>query len=314
MRTLKSFSYVIAVAETSNFSEAAEVLGIAQSALSRYILKLEKELGIELFDRTKLPIALTEAGRCYVEMGRQILNINRQLEKRLEDIKLNKNMEIRIGTGPSRASVMMPLILRKFSALHPDVRILTEECRTAELAERLLNGKVDMIISFLDHSTEDFGVDYLFEEKVSLAVPSVFLSDVQSAIVDGKIDVAKVSAPFVSLHEGQQLRNALDILTHGNARPLYDSDYLESAMALVKNGFGVTLAPSYWKLMYSESEAVSYFPISVPENLETGERNRLLRIINRRIGIFYRKEQFLSDTEKDYIRCAKEVSKDISEM
>ena len=116
MDGLKTFEYILAVAETSSVSEAAESLGIAQSALSRYILKMEKEIGVEFFDRTTLPIVLTEAGRYYVEAGKKILDINRQLVKRIEDVKTHKNLEIRIGTGPSRAPALMPLILSSFAA------------------------------------------------------------------------------------------------------------------------------------------------------------------------------------------------------
>ena len=306
MDGLKSFEYVLAVAETSSISEAAESLGIAQSALSRYILKLEKELGVELFDRTTLPIILTEAGRYYVEAGRQILNLNRQLEKRLDDVKAHRNLEIRIGTGPSRAPGIMPLILKSFSITHSDVRVLTDECRTAELAERLETGKLDLIITFLDHGTESFGMEDLFEEKVELAVPSKYRNEVEKVIEHGAVDISRLTVPFVSLHEGQQLRNALDILTHGAAKPLYTSDYQESAMALVNHGFGVTLVPSYWKLI-DEGSSIAYYPLTIPSDLSTEERNRLVAVINRRVGIFYRKEQFLSDAEKAYIKAAKEV-------
>lgn len=304
MYRLKSFEYVVSIAETSSISEAAEDLGIAQSALSRYILKLEKEMGLELFDRTTLPIALTEAGRYYVEAGRKILDINRQLEKRLDDVKTNKSMIVRVGTGPSRAPALMPLILRSFSAVYPSARVVTEECRTAELAERLREGKLDLIISFLDHDMEIFGMEDLFEEKVSLAVPANLVSSVTTD--DGMVDVGSQTIPFVSLHEGQQLRNALDILSHGTIQPLYDSDYVESAMALVKHGFGATLVPSYWKLM-DNANSIHYYPIKIPDDLATDEKNRLLAVINRRIGIFYRKEQFLSEAEKAYIKCAQEA-------
>lgn len=306
MNDLKSFGYVRAIFETGNISEAAESLGIAQPALSRYILKLEKTLGVELFDRSTLPIVLTEAGTYYVEAGRKILDINRQLEKQLEGIKLNRNREVRVGMGPSRASVFMPLILSIFSRLYPDVKVLTAECCTAELAEKLVNGKLDLIITFLDHNTEAFGMDDLFEEKVSLAVPKKYREAIERIVENGAVDIKKVTAPFVSLHEGQQLRNALDILTHNRIKSLYNSDYLETAMALVNNGFGVTLAPSYWKLVDSWHD-ITYYPIAIPTNLSPNEKNRLMSIINRRVGIFYRKEQFLSEAERGYIRAAKEV-------
>lgn len=310
MNGLKSFEFVIAVAEAGSISEAAESLGIAQSALSRYILKLEKEIGTELFDRTTLPIILTEAGRYYTEAGRQILNLNRQLLKRLDDVKSNRNSEIRVGTGPSRSPALMPLILEAFASSHPDVRVLTDECRTAELAERLEAGKLDLIITFLDHSTEGFGMEDLFEEKVELAVPTALIPRVEPCLKNGAVDVGKLSLPFISLHEGQQLRNALDILTGNSVRPRYTSDYQESAMALVKHGFGVTLVPSYWKLIDSGA-GIKYYPIAIPDDLTTDDRNRLMAVINRRIGIFYRKEQFLSEAEKAYILAAKNVCMNI---
>lgn len=77
-------------------------------------------------------------------------------------------------------------------------------------------------------------------------------------------------------------------------------------MALVNHGFGVTLVPSYWKLV-DDSHELAYYPLSIPADLPPDEKARLMAIINRRIGIFYRKEQFLSEAEKGYIKAAKEV-------
>lgn len=310
MDGIKSFEYVLAIAESGSISEVADSVGIAQSALSRYIIKLEKEIGIELFNRATLPISPTEAGQYYIEAGRKILDLNRQLEKRIEDLKARKNMEIRIGTGPSRAPALMPIILKEFSSHNPDVRILTDECRTAELAEKLTDGKLDLIITFMDQSTEGFGLEELFEEKVELAVPNTYIPQLKEILDNGSVDISKLSIPFVSLHEGQQLRNALEILTKGMVKPLYTCDYQESAMALVKHGFGATLAPSYWRLI-DNSFDISYFPISIPTDLSLTEKNRLMAIINRRIGIFYRKEQFLSDAEKAYISAARKVCSEI---
>lgn len=311
MYGIKSFEYVLAIAETGSISEVADSFGIAQSALSRYIIKLEKEIGIELFDRTTLPIFLTEAGRYYIETGQKILDLNRQLEKRIEDLKTHKNMEIRIGIGPSRAPALLPIILKEFSSLNPNVRILTDECRTAELAERLTTGKLDLIITFMDNSTDGFGLEELFEEKVELAVSNTYIPKVKENLDDnGTVDISNLSIPFVSLHEGQQLRNALEILTKGTVKPLYTCDYQESAMALVKHGFGATLVPSYWRLI-DNSPDISYFPITIPTDLSLTEKNRLMAVINRRIGIFYRKEQFLSDAEKAYISAAKKVCAEI---
>lgn len=314
MQQIKSYEYMLAIAENGNISEAAERLGLAQSALSRYVLKLEREIGTELLDRRSLPIRLTKAGMYYVQAGRKILDISHQLEKQLEDVKMNRNRQIRIGTGPSRAPALIPLILQAFSKACPDVRVVTDECRTVELAERLADGKLDLIITFQEEDTVKFAMEALFKETVFLAVPPKYMKTVQQvADAGGTVDVSELDVPFVSLHEGQQLRNALDILSKDRICPQYESDYLGSAMALVAHGMGVTLVPSYWKLMEPAS-GMAYVPIRMPKDISMDKKRHLSSVVNRRIGIFYRKEQFLSEAEKIFICCAKDVCASINEL
>ena len=305
MNDLKTFQYVLTIAEMGSITDAADTLGIAQSALSRYILKTEKNLGIELFDRTSLPITLTEAGRLFVEAGRKILDINHQLEKNIEEYKVYKNQELKVGVGPSRAPDLIPLILSEFSKDNPEIIVRIDEHRTAELAKRLQEGKEDMIITFLNQETIAFEMEELFQETVVLAVPDRFRKEVESAIHRGKVNLKEIAVPFVSLHEGRQLRTALTILT-GGVKPAYDCDYMESAMSLVCHGLGVALVPSYWK-MIGKDDSIRFYPIQIPGKLNAEEENQLQKIINRKIGIFYRKEQFLSVAEKAFIDAAKRV-------
>ena len=312
---MKQFEYVLAVAQTKSFSLAAEQLKIAQSSLSRFISKLESELGIELFDRSTIPLTLTEAGRNYMEAAKKMLDLNNQLTKQLSDIKTNKNQMLRIGIGPSRAPAVMPLILKSFSRIRPEVQISVTESRTSELIKKLNDGELDLFISFREPSTEYFDMERLFDEYVSLAVPAEFSDEVQKKLdSNGAIDVSKLSLPFISLHEGQQLRNALSILTNDSIEPKYYCEYLESAMALVGNGLGVTLAPSYWKIINPGNNKIRFFPLSIPESVPEDRLQKLNSILFRHIGIFYRKEQFLSSLEREFIDCAKTVCAKFDEM
>jgi len=308
VQVLKPFEYIITIAEFESISAAAEQLHIAQSALSRYLLKLEKELGVELFDRSTLPLKLTEAGRCYVEAGQRLLDTAHQMEKRLEDIRCNRSREIRVGTGPSRAPILFPLILEAFRLRQADARIRIEECRTAELSDRLEKGQLDLVISLLDETTSGFGMEELFEETVLLAVPKRLESSVERALTpDGRVRVDALTVPIISLHPGQQLRNALDILSGGTQPPICHCEYVSSAMALVRSGFGVTLAPFYWKIAEADQDSIRFYPVAVPERLPQSEQNKLMAVMRRRICIFYRKEQFLSLAERDFIRSAQEA-------
>jgi DNA-binding transcriptional LysR family regulator len=107
---------VITIASTGSFSRAADELQIAQPTLSKYIQKLEKNIGIELFDRSTIPIRLTTAGELYVTAGKKMIDDDRQLQKQLQEVKYNQNLEIKVGISPSRAPYLMPFILSKYQA------------------------------------------------------------------------------------------------------------------------------------------------------------------------------------------------------
>ena len=81
MDDLKSFTYVLAVAECKSISKVAELLYISQPSLSRFISSLEQELGILLFERKSNGISLTEAGEIYVEYGKEIKRFGVEVAK-----------------------------------------------------------------------------------------------------------------------------------------------------------------------------------------------------------------------------------------
>ena len=114
MSQFKKFEYVITIANEGGISQAAEKLDISQPTLSKYIKKLESEIGLELFDRTSLPIKLTKAGECYVEAGKRLLDLETQLDKQLLEIKSNKNSVIRIGISPSRSPYLIPSLIEGY--------------------------------------------------------------------------------------------------------------------------------------------------------------------------------------------------------
>lgn len=80
MKYLNQFTYVLEVVKTNSITIAAENLKLTQPALSKYLKKLESELGIEIFDRSTNPISLTDAGERYVEAARRIIDTDNQLE------------------------------------------------------------------------------------------------------------------------------------------------------------------------------------------------------------------------------------------
>ncbi|MEI3187059.1 MAG: LysR family transcriptional regulator [Lachnospiraceae bacterium] len=124
----RQLQYITTVAQYRNITKAADALFISQSALSHYIQKAEKELGIQLFDRSTTPLTLTLAGEHYIETARRILLENDQLMKVFRDITHHMTGTLRIGTSRERASHMIPRLLPQFSERYPgiEVTILTD--------------------------------------------------------------------------------------------------------------------------------------------------------------------------------------------
>ena len=295
MSQFKKFEYVISISEAGGISQAAEKLDISQPTLSKYIKKLEGDLGIELFDRSALPIKLTEAGRCYVEAGKRLIDIERQLDKQLDEIKLGKSSVVRVGISPSRSPYMMPALIEEYKKRNPDGKVVIEERTTAELSERLYRGELDLIISILDERTADFEGIELFSENILLAAPKNLCSAESSATE------LLLSLPIISVGKGQSMRQTLYEISEevGAPAPEIECQSIESGLSLVKRGLGIMIAPSYIdKFGTSEqNKDIIFLPILRKNSIET----------ERKVYIFYRKEQFLTKAEQNFIFCAKSI-------
>lgn len=315
MKYINQFTYVLEVVKTSNISIAAENLNLTQPALSKYLKKLESELGIEIFDRSTNPISLTDAGKRYIEAARRIIDTDNQLSKQLEQIKRNQNAVIHVGISPSRAPYLLPEIIRHFREADKETRMVIDECGTKELNEKLSHGDLDLIISICDDDTSCFEKSELINEAIMLAVPESLLGNRQPDI-DKRVALDILhSSPIISGGKGQKMWEILnDIQTQtGGGDALIECQNIVTAMALVQAGLGVMLVPSYMAKAINR-EADSRYPLNTVRflPLDLTAYPTLAVAINRKVCIFYRKEQFLSKSEKNFIQCAVEVTKDES--
>ena len=107
--TLQQLRYIVAIAEAGTFSGAAKALFITQPSLSQHIAKLERSLGCQLFDRSKIPLELTSAGKIYYHYLESCHYLDEKLKAELNNEKLQ---QLNIGIGTWRGSLLMPAILR----------------------------------------------------------------------------------------------------------------------------------------------------------------------------------------------------------
>ena len=93
----RQLEYIVSIAENKSISKAAESLFISQSGLNQQLIKLEKELGLQLFDRNKHFLRPTKAGEIYVKNAIEILKIKRNTYTELGDLKKEATGEISLG-------------------------------------------------------------------------------------------------------------------------------------------------------------------------------------------------------------------------
>lgn len=295
---MKQYEYAVAIADCGSISQAAEALSVAQPTLSKYLKKLESDLGVELFDRSTIPLSMTKAGEKFVETGRQVLALEYELKKFIDEYNERPAL-IRVGISTSRSPYLMPVIISAYQEKYPDHRIVINEGKTDELQKMLIHGDVDLIISLLDKESAAFENIPLFDEEILLAVPKNTASKFSSVM-----EMLK-NSPLITLGKGQVLWQTMCSIADyvGAENPLIECQSVESALAMVRCGLGITVIPSYISEFGADSQNQGVEFIRLPAELS----EKVLVESRRTVCVFYRREQFLSAAEKVFIECARQV-------
>lgn len=159
------------VARLRSISAAAEALGISQPALSSRIKKVETQLGAQLFDRTRTPLSITDAGRAYLETQQGIEALNRRLAQRISDMKNLASGKLVVGGASLFNSTLLPAALARFSELYPGVEIRVMTDTVPNLTQAALDGTVDLFITPIPNDNLNLESEKLLTEKLFLCLP-----------------------------------------------------------------------------------------------------------------------------------------------
>ncbi|TQM14181.1 DNA-binding transcriptional LysR family regulator [Pseudonocardia kunmingensis] len=155
---LQQLRYVVAVAETSNFTRAAERCLVVQSALSHQIARLERELGARLFERTSRRVRLTPAGTAFLPAARQCLDAAERAAAEAAAAVGEVRGRLAVGLISTVAAVDIPAALRAFRERYPHVRVGLRVRASEELVEQVEQGAVDVAFLGLPTSVRPRGV------------------------------------------------------------------------------------------------------------------------------------------------------------
>ena len=242
--TITQLYYVLAVAEHKNFTLAAEKCFVTQPTLSMQIQKLEEELKIQIFDRTKKPIQLTEIGEKIVNQAKNIVNEAGRITDIVEQQKGYIGGEFKIGIIPTIMPTLLPMFLKNFIKKYPKVNVIIEEHTTEEIINRLKNGHLDCAIAATPLEEENIKEIVLYYEPFVAYVPEINAEIPKTEIEIDDLDVDKI----LLLQDGHCFRDGILNLCK-NKSFLSDNHFqiesgsFETLIKLADEGLGITLLP-----------------------------------------------------------------------
>ena len=253
--TITQLQYVLAVAEYKNFTLAAQKCFVTQPTLSMQIQKVEEELDIKLFDRTKKPIKLTDIGQKIVNQAKNIVIEANRIQDIVQQEKGFVGGEFRLGIIPTVMPTLLPMFLKNFINKYPKVKLIIEELNTDELIFKLHNGHLDAAIAATPLNEDKIKEVVLYFEPFVAYVPENKLNLNKKEITIADLNVNDL----LLLQDGHCFResvlnlckhNSIDATSHFQI----ESGSFETLIKLADEGLGITLLPYLHTLHLNENE------------------------------------------------------------
>lgn len=274
--TLTQLQFVVALDTYRRFSQAAEACFVTQPALSMQLQKLEDELGVEIFDRSKQPIVPTDIGSLIIQQARVTLKESERIREIVKERDSELKGLFRLGVIPSLSPYLLPIFLEQFVNTHPKLQLVIEEIQAPYIIEKLKNDTLDAgLLSTPLH------VDGLTEIPLFYEPFIAFISESHPLIQKEKVSPLDL---LIHKHwiasEEQCFRNLFspDLFSHGNSnstpkgkkngssksknsaaecpvdhtqfaaaqakpQPQFASGNIETLKKLVEQNFGMTILP-----------------------------------------------------------------------
>lgn len=249
---LSQLRYILAVDKFKHFGKAAESEFVTQPTLSMMIKKLEEELGVLIFDRSRKPLLSTEIGKEIIAQARVIIAESERLEEFVTDYQDKVQGDFHLGIIPTVAPYLVPKFLDDFLKSYHDVRLHFYEATTQELIAQLKRSEIDGALLVTPLHDENIVEIPLFYEEFF-----VFGADLPAKqyIKPSEIDVDKL----LLLEEGHCLRsqvvNLCELKEQSNERLNYSSGSMETLIQLVRYNNGITIVPELTALEIRERGA-----------------------------------------------------------
>ena len=268
--------YIKTIAQYHSFSKAAQVLYVSQPALSRFVKKVEDELGVALFDRDTIPLRLTLAGKRYLEYVDQFQALERNMRQEFSAMGKQAFSRLTIATLPLLGIYVLPRIVPDFAEQFPSVDQKIVECSSTEILKQLEHDDVDLVLTNLKPENPHLRYERLMGDPVVLAMR--YDDELRQRYPDCgnnleppiPADLSQFqNQTLIVLRAWQNMRIVAEtICQHYSFTPrrVVEVPSLPSALSLVGCGRGMTfICPSYVHCIQPQTPLI-YF--SLPEMAE----------------------------------------------
>ncbi|WP_293873433.1 LysR substrate-binding domain-containing protein [Flavobacterium sp.] len=253
--TITQLKYVLAVAENKNFTLAAEKCFVTQPTLSMQIQKVEEELGIQIFDRTKKPIQLTEIGQKIVNQSKNIVIEADRIQDIVDQEKGFIGGEFRLAIIPTVMPTLLPMFLNNFIKKYPKVQLIIEELNTVDIIEKLKNGHLDAAIAVTPLEEEKIKEIVLYFEPFVAYIPEKHQHFEKKEIEISDLNINEI----LLLQDGHCFRDGIlnlckNLKSEDKNHFQIQSGSFETLIKLADEGLGTTLLPYLHTLDLKEKD------------------------------------------------------------
>lgn len=244
MHSLVQLEYIVALATYQQFSIAADKCFVTQPTLSMQIKKMENDLDVILFDRSKQPVVPTQIGERIVSQARIILSESKRIDEIIQENKETVKGELKLGIIPSVAPYLLPLFIGTLTSKYPELNIIIKELLTNDILKELENELLDVGIVSTPIPNGSYKETLLYREKIF-----IYCHPSHPFYKKNEIGIKELQNENIwLLSQGHcfrsQVINVCAIKEANNQLPFsYESASIETLIKIVDNEGGLTLIP-----------------------------------------------------------------------
>lgn len=259
----------LAVAETLNFAQAAQLLNVTQPAVTHQIHALESELNVKLFERTTRTVKLTQDGQTFLGDARSIVQISERAKKRFEDPSQQGIQTFSIGCHIHGQLFLLSEILRCMASSHPNIHPQLQVVPFKHLYRLLAEGDVDVIVAFQENSAKK--MPFVYKELGKIPVAGYCAADHPLAN-RSSLSITELEQERLILHDPKKSPDSItklqmQLMESHFSSDLFFCDSEEAAVTLAQAGYGIAILPG---MLVPQTPPLVRIPIAQLEPLSFG--------------------------------------------